>query len=288
MIVECPGCQLRYDVTGRPPGTLARCRCQTVFELPEPPEQARLLRCPKCGGDVAATNHACEYCGAELLVKACPRCFARIFHGAKHCDRCGANSVVPATANPDGTAKQRGCPRCDADPPLVARLVEGVLLDECTSCLGVFVDGTVLERVFSDREPMRGLLDILPAAAPSEPVPDRPQGGRMYVPCPDCGTMMNRINFGTRSGVIVDVCKDHGTWFDADELPRVIEFVLSGGLEKAQHKEMTQLREAARRAKSEARAAQLTAGKSSGPHYHEASVLGGLLEAIVSGLWYSS
>ena len=34
MIVECPGCHSRYDVTGRPPGTRARCRCGSVFLLP--------------------------------------------------------------------------------------------------------------------------------------------------------------------------------------------------------------------------------------------------------------
>jgi hypothetical protein len=32
--------------------------------------------------------------------------------------------------------------------------------------------------------------------------------------------------------VIVDVCKTHGTWFDADELRRVVEFVQHGGMEK--------------------------------------------------------
>ncbi len=103
----------------------------------------------------------------------------------------------------------------------------------------------------------------------------------MYVPCPDCSAMMNRINFGRRSGIIVDVCKDHGTWFDRDELPRAVRFVLDGGLEHAQKKEMEQLRDAARRAQSEARAAKL-GGSQVGSNYHEPRVLGGLLKAIHS------
>ncbi len=45
--------------------------------------------------------------------------------------------------------------------------------------------------------------------------------------------MMNRKNFGASSGVIVDVCAKHGTWFDAGELPRVLAFVESGGLARA-------------------------------------------------------
>jgi len=54
-----------------------------------------------------------------------------------------------------------------------------------------------------------------------------------YVACPVCGSMMNRRNFGGGSGVIVDVCARHGTWFDAGELPRVLSFVESGGLTRA-------------------------------------------------------
>jgi Zn-finger nucleic acid-binding protein len=42
---------------------------------------------------------------------------------------------------------------------------------------------------------------------------------------------MARMTFGQRSGVIVDVCRAHGTWFDAGELDAVMAFVRGGGLE---------------------------------------------------------
>lgn len=35
----------------------------------------------------------------------------------------------------------------------------------------------------------------------------------------------NRKNFGRSSGVIVDICRRHGVWFDRGELPRVLAFV---------------------------------------------------------------
>jgi Zn-finger nucleic acid-binding protein len=41
---------------------------------------------------------------------------------------------------------------------------------------------------------------------------------------------MARNNFGKKSRVIVDICRRHGVWFDAGELPRVLAFVRSGGL----------------------------------------------------------
>src|SRR5258705_13880277 len=64
---------------------------------------------------------------------------------------------------------------------------------------------------------------------------------------------MNRINFARCSGVIVDVCKGHGTWFDRDELSRIVEFIRGGGLEAARDKEKAQLEEARRELEAERR-----------------------------------
>jgi Zn-finger nucleic acid-binding protein len=54
---------------------------------------------------------------------------------------------------------------------------------------------------------------------------------------------MNRNNFASSSGVIVDICKRHGIWFDAEELPRIIEFIRKGGLDHQRRKEKLQLEE---------------------------------------------
>jgi Zn-finger nucleic acid-binding protein len=51
---------------------------------------------------------------------------------------------------------------------------------------------------------------------------------------------MNLQNFARYSGVIVDVCKAHGIWFDSGELGAVVRFVKSGGMEKARRKEIEQ------------------------------------------------
>jgi hypothetical protein len=42
---------------------------------------------------------------------------------------------------------------------------------------------------------------------------------------------MSRKNFGAHSGIVVDVCRDHGTWFDGGELAAALEYVRAGGLE---------------------------------------------------------
>jgi hypothetical protein len=51
---------------------------------------------------------------------------------------------------------------------------------------------------------------------------------------------MNRKLFASGSGVVVDVCRSHGTFFDAGELPAIIDFVMAGGLAKAAARKTTE------------------------------------------------
>jgi Zn-finger nucleic acid-binding protein len=278
MIVECPGCKSRYDVSGRPAGTRARCRCGTEFRLPDPSAAAGSLSCPGCGAPVATGASRCDHCSAELLVRACPRCFARIFHRHTHCPHCGVVVGVPAHANPDGSTTARACPRCAGSPPLLARLIGDVLLDECSGCRGVWLDAAAVDRVVRERQasslsPLRQMTPPEPELQPGGPstsaieavaaaaLPAAPTvpPGRLYIACPDCGQLMNRVNFARHSGVILDVCRGHGTWFDATELPRVVDFVMKGGVEESQRREVEDLREQARRAAADAEAARARA-----------------------------
>jgi Zn-finger nucleic acid-binding protein len=74
---------------------------------------------------------------------------------------------------------------------------------------------------------------------------------------------MNRKNFGQTSGVIVDVCQKHGIWFDPGELPRVLAFVETGGLERARRRD-EELRRNRREDQAQATGATLAAASSTG------------------------
>jgi Zn-finger nucleic acid-binding protein len=69
-----------------------------------------------------------------------------------------------------------------------------------------------------------------------------PIGEIRYIPCPLCHAPMNRVNFGRVSGVIVDVCRMHGPWFDAGELTNTVAFAASGGLERTRAREAEERR----------------------------------------------
>lgn len=71
-----------------------------------------------------------------------------------------------------------------------------------------------------------------------------------YMPCPLCHASMNRVNFGRVSGVIVDVCKAHGTWFDPGELTGIVAFAAAGGLERTRARELEEERDQASRART--------------------------------------
>jgi Zn-finger nucleic acid-binding protein len=40
---------------------------------------------------------------------------------------------------------------------------------------------------------------------------------------------MNRVNYGQRSGVIVDKCMHHGVWLDCGEITHLMEWKQAGG-----------------------------------------------------------
>ena len=282
MILACSGCDARYDVSGYPIGHQFRCRCGAITALEAPSPQAGQLACPKCGAGVSPSSKSCEFCAAELLLKPCPRCLQRVFHGHKHCPECGTELGIAASGadNPD-----RPCPRCDT--LLHPRKIGDIVVDECAKCLGMFLDHVAVQRVVTDRQQARAeaLVGALPHSKMTEPIPS---STRMYVKCPMCHTVMNRKLFSAGSGVIIDVCRAHGVFFDVGELPRIIQFVMNGGLEQAQKKELERLKHEAKQQASNAQFAGMMASRSS-THAFSASQTssnGAALVDFLLSLWH--
>ena len=117
----------------------------------------------------------------------------------------------------------------------------GFAMRECGSCGGLWLEVAAFEKLCADREHQAAVLGL---ASPMTGHPIDPAAEKIqvrYFPCPECGQLMNRINFARCSGVIVDVCRGHGTWFDRDELRAIIEFVRAGGLDLARQKEKREI-----------------------------------------------
>lgn len=112
-----------------------------------------------------------------------------------------------------------------------------------------------------------------------------------YLTCPVCKKSMNRRAFGRISGVVVDVCKQDGVWFDPGELSAVLAFISRGGLEEARKRELDELAESKRASHAAAlQAAAAQAGHESGGDVRISSLdreldLGREIFAAFRGLW---
>ncbi|HXS69156.1 MAG TPA: zf-TFIIB domain-containing protein [Candidatus Polarisedimenticolia bacterium] len=237
------------------------------------------MNCPTCGAPVSSDATQCEHCGSRLAVVACPSCFGMVFAGAKFCSHCGA-----AIARKEVQAQTNYlCPRCRVN--MEAVLIGKTHLEECPKCQGIWADTDSLQQIYSDREQQSAVLGT------AGPLPEG-QGYETdfrYIPCPVCNKLMNRVNFAHCSHVIVDVCREHGTWFDKDELRRIVEFIRAGGLQQARADEIYELE----RKREELRAAQIPGAgampMSSGSSNYYGDVGMGLASAaghLIDGLFF--
>jgi Zn-finger nucleic acid-binding protein len=147
-----------------------------------------------------------------------------MFAGMQFCPHCGAKAARIVDENTTLL-----CAGCRGQMRSVH--VGSTALFECTACVGTWVDATTFAQLCANREE-RGTIAAMVAGPGLERA--APLGGAVhYLPCPACKKFMNRQNFGHVSGVIVDVCKGHGVWFERGELQAVMAFIDGGGLERA-------------------------------------------------------
>lgn len=196
--------------------------------------EAAVYRCPSCGAPNEPKAATCAYCCAEIHPTRCPWCFAWIDARARDCARCGSGAQAPAE-----DAKPLVCPTCRT-PTLATRALGGARLSGCGSCGGVWADAASFKRLCEDRQTQAAYMGQ-GAALPRPESSDPSAAGIVYRPCPGCGELMNRFNFAGCSGVILDACKPHGVWFDADDLRSMVAFIRGGGLDVAREHERQEL-----------------------------------------------
>jgi Zn-finger nucleic acid-binding protein len=219
---------------------------------------AETLNCPMCGAAAASEATRCEHCGARLATVACPSCFGMMFLGQQFCPHCGAKADRKDSA---ATTQTELCPRCKTNMDAV--VIGSSNVRECPKCEGIWTDAETLRQICADREKQAAVLGLPTQLPTNEGVQIEKQ--IRYLPCPVCGDLMNRINFANFSGVIVDVCRQHGTWFDRDELRRIVEFIRAGGMDQARAREIQNLEEDRRLA----RTASTSSGQSLPPMFDD-------------------
>lgn len=122
---------------------------------------------------------------------------------------------------------QIDCPRCNK--PLT-RTNLGCICPDCEGCwFGFDQFDTVLR-----------LSDLQLETSDIEPTLKFDKPGvslEHYIKCPDCALRMKRHVYMVDSGVVVDMCRDHGMWLDDGELTKIRKYLASNqGVQESEQK----------------------------------------------------
>ena len=188
-----------------------------------------MAKCSSCNAPLPDASLLCEYCGSRNDI-----------------DLMGIHYYT--THEHDS---RRICPRCLIKLKTIDLKLNGTfLIDRCDQCMGLFFDpgelealleATVTNTFFIDRARLNNI----------NMREQTKQRSITYIKCPICSKVMNRVNFGVKSGVIVDRCREHGVWLDGGELRSLFEWMKLGGkLLDQEHRERIK-RETEKRKKEE-------------------------------------
>lgn len=241
MLNACLPCGRQYDVSHLTPGARVKCECGVTFDVEfRQPHSPRALQCSSCGANLREGAKKCEYCAAEITIEerrlaaVCPGCFARASTEARFCMECGLKIQPQALIALEEGAS---CPRCDGD--LRSRDVGPAVVTECVNCGGLWLDEGHFDQLCAEADAAelvsRGLEQHKPRA-------DVDTDEVRYLKCVVCDDFMQRRNYASASGVIIDVCRKHGVWLDHRELERVLAFVREGGLDRARERQIERLK----------------------------------------------
>ncbi|MFT5285682.1 MAG: Zn-finger nucleic acid-binding protein [Planctomycetota bacterium] len=229
LLQACPNCGRQYEVAHLEPGSFVRCICDARFNV-KPTRDLRVqgLRCRHCGAPISAEDEQCAHCTAALDERdrkssMCPNCMKRLDEDAAHCSSCGTK-IDPQALPPIPVGKS--CPRCKGE--LQIRSLEVASVIECSNCSGLWLDPVVFKRISLDAE--RGNFDF-GSKVQEDKGPAHTFAAESYIPCLDCDELMLRRQYKHRSrpiGVVLDYCRDHGIWFDGDELSAVLLTIQNG------------------------------------------------------------
>lgn len=173
----------------------------------------------------------CSSCSAPLPVNTC------------RCGYCGTRNDMNFSAvgrfSVDDQPSRRLCPDCAVVLKTV-RVDTGAGLfavERCEGCFGLFFDVGEVKAFLDAAVSPAFTFDLREITTINE---ERASFSRpvRYVRCPECGVLMNRVNYGARSGVVVDQCKDHGMWLNNGELVHLMEWKKAGGQLLAQKEKL--------------------------------------------------
>lgn len=176
----------------------------------------------------------CTYCGAPITLS---------MDAPTVCRYCGRSNdppprevevpvpvqvvenVVQVQGTASGAPAVLRCPHCRKK--LVGVVAKGVELDGCGGCGGIWVNNGSARSVLANPEAV--FAELAQRAGDNA----RNRSVRAKNPaCPVCTAVLDNVK---THGIAVDVCSEHGTWFDAFELSQLLHVLTHGAVGEEAH-----------------------------------------------------
>lgn len=233
---RCTACKRCYDIGDMAAGRRFHCHCGATLAAKRPSaHESPVIRCSSCGGSRPNEAQTCSFCEASFILHErdlqgiCPGCLTRVSAKARFCHSCGDGLSAEPVHLPGNDDVALDCPHCGEGAPLQHRALgrRGYISRECHRCGGLWVGhGEFSALVQSATEKGQGGSGHgpLPKGEIDIHAPVR------YLKCPQCASVMLRKNYGRTSGVIIDICGQHGVWFDLHEIDQILKWLEAGGV----------------------------------------------------------
>ena len=166
----------------------------------------RVSKCENCGAayETPTFPFTCKFCGTT---NAAPPKEVRVAVPMQI-----VQQVIQVTGTASAAdAGELRCPLCQQR--LVTARVLDVALSGCGGCGGIWIDNESARKIVEKPD---AVFADLAARAAKNAKHGRPTG---LPKCPSCKVGLDRV---TSQGIELDVCSQHGTWFDVGELRRLV------------------------------------------------------------------
>ncbi|MBN1577553.1 MAG: zf-TFIIB domain-containing protein [Chitinispirillaceae bacterium] len=163
----------------------------------------------------------------------CKSCAAPLPAYTSRCEYCGVKNDVDLQGISEFTVSQqhsdRRCPLCNIPLETISlKKTDNFSIERCPTCMGLFFDPDELNALLDKSIEQVYSINLKKIWTMNQMESRDQYRARAYIKCPVCGELMNRVNFGARSGAVVDQCR-HGIWLDNGELRKLLEWRKAGG-----------------------------------------------------------
>ena len=121
------------------------------------------------------------------------------------------------------------CSYCQIELEIISNST--ITLEYCSQCDGILIKEKEFEKLIEYKINSSNAFNPYYLRF----IQDHPRDNRKkskFHNCPSCHDLMDIINYKKHSGILLDICEEHGIWLDGGELQQIIEWYEVGGDKK--------------------------------------------------------